>query len=80
MNCKEAIKDYKIAKSQEQGLNHKLAKLDSLIEQGNLDLLDRLLLESQTAREQLTKIDHSIKILEDNYKFLNKNKPEVTNE
>lgn len=72
MNCKEVVKDYNKAKSIEAGLNNKLTALDRLIEQGNLNLLDRLLQESKTAREQLSKTDHRIKLLENNFRFLNK--------
>lgn len=72
MNCKEAIKDYNIAKSIEAGLNNKLVALDLLIEQGNINLLDKLLQESKTAREHLSKTDHRIKLLESNFRFLNK--------
>jgi len=77
MLCKEVIKNYRRAKSIEQGLTHKLFTLDNLIEQGDLSLLDKLLTESQSTREQISKIDREIKSLENNYRFL---KQEVIND
>jgi hypothetical protein len=52
MLCKDIKLDYRILKSKEAGLLDKIRALDKLIAEGNLLLLDKLIAEQTTAREE----------------------------